>query len=620
MLTALRDHIRETAWSGGEDSPTAERIDDYYLKNSHEPPDRRSKLRLRRHDDDELQVLLEQKPHAKGATAHTKSLVRGAYDYFLRRLGEADPNEVYRGISRLRVVAVTLNRSIDNPQVIFESLNSTGAALTQSDLVRNYLLMGLDEEQQTRLYEHYWAALEACFRHADLSPDRFLREYVALKSGASKALRDHDIYDGFKRYWDPSGPIAIEELLDDLLRFSAYYLEVVSPGVFSGSRKRQVADALRQARANGIVHALLGMQIFDCLHYGSLRENDFPEALGLIESYIVRRSVLRWSSRNYWANFASVARHVQRNAGSNGALSALRVGFAQLAQRFPTDDESKASIQDTDLYHRRNCHQILSRLENDGQREPSPVQEYSVEHIMPQVPSAKWKEMLGQDWEAIHGAWLHRLGNLTLTAYNSALSNRSFEEKKATDGGFNQSAARLNEYVRAQSAWRVKQMKKRGKRLARKALLVWPGHGAAEQTLRQATIADLRQRASTRNWNDLKTTKKTKRLIKNVVDRTNRIGDVVEVIETDSTICFYRPPEFFLEARAMKGWVRLLLPLDFDDLGETSRKLDVRDAAEWSWFVGAVHKECGVVVSVYDAEEVEAAIPIVRRAFETVVG
>ena len=368
MLTALRDHIRATAWSGGDDSPTAGGIDDYYLRNAHEPAERRSKLRLRRHDDAALQALLQQKSGARGSAVESRSLVRRAYAYFLRNLADASPDDIYQGISRLRVVDVSLKRSTDNPQVIFESLNSTGAALTESDLVRNYLLMGLDEKQQTQLYEDYWAALEADFRQADLSPDRFLREYVALKSGASKALRDDAIYDGFKRYWDPSGPIAIEELLDDLLRFSRYYLEVVAPSVFSGSRTRQVAEALRHARANGIVHALLGMQIFDCLHAGSLSEAELPEALGLIESYIVRRSVLRRSSRNYWANFATIARHVRSNAGSAGALSALRVGFAQLAQRFPTDGEFEASIQEIDLYHRRNCHQILSRLENDGQR------------------------------------------------------------------------------------------------------------------------------------------------------------------------------------------------------------------------------------------------------------
>ena len=539
MLTALRDHIRGTAWKGGDDSPTAESINDYYLSNAHDPPDRRSKLRLRRHDDDELQILFQGVQHSKGERTRKPSSVRAAYDYFLRELRKVDPDEVYRGISRLRVVKVTLARPVDNPQVIFESLNSTGAALTQSDLVRNYLLMGLDEEQQALLYERYWAPLEADFRRSGSSPDRFLREYVALRSGATKALRDQEIYDGFKRHWNPSRGIPIEELLKDILRFGRYYIELVSPSVFSGQRSRETADALRHARANGIVHTLLGMQIFDCVRVGTLPEADLPKALGLIESYIIRRSVVGWSSRNYWANFASVARHAQSNADADGAMSALRIGFARLAQRFPTDAEFETSIQDVDLYNRRNCHQILSRLENARQREPSPVQDYSVEHIMPQTPGPRWKEMLGLDWEEVHGTWLHRLGNLTLTAYNSTLSNRPFEEKKTTDGGFNQSAARLNEYVRAQPSWTLKQMKKRGQQLAGKALLVWPGHGADEQALRQATIADLRRRASERNWNELKAAKRTKRLIEELVNRASHLGDIVEIVETDSTICFY---------------------------------------------------------------------------------
>lgn len=620
LLTALRDHIKQSGWQGGPDSPTADKIDDYYLKNRHEPPERTHKLRLRRHDNKRLQQLIDGRSTTESSADGATPPVRDAYDYFRGKLGGADPDTVYRGLGKLQVVNVSLKRSVDDPQLIFESLNSTGVALSQSDLIRNYLLMGLGEKEQSRLYEDYWTKIEADYRRAGHSPDRFLREYVALKSAATKALRDHEIYDGFKQYWNPSSKTTIEELLKDLCRFAQSYLIVVAPSTFSDRVKRSLVDALSHVRTAGIVHALLGMQLHDFHRRGSLSEDDFVRALGLIESYIVRRSVLGWSSRNYWTVFAAIARYLRSNTSPGRSLEALRVAFAQQAQRFPTDDEFEASIRETDLYHRRNCHQILSRLENHGQREPSPVQDYSVEHIMPQTPGPKWKEMLGQDWEAVHGAWLHRLGNLTLTAYNSSLSNRPFEEKKATDGGFNQSAARLNEYVRAQSAWTVKQMKTRGKRLARKALRIWPSHGANEQALRQATITDLRRRASTRKWTDLKATKKTKSLIEDLVHRTSRLGDVVEVIETDSTICFYRPPEFFLEARAMKGWVRLLLPLNFDDLGETSSSLEVYDATDWAFFVGAVHRECGVVVYVYDAEQAAAAMPIVRQAFETVVG
>lgn len=649
LLTALRDHIMQSGWEGGPDSPTADKIGDYYLKNRHEPARRTHKLRLRRHDDRTLQRLIDGTPANENSAPGVPPAVRDAYDYFREKLDGTDPDAVYRGLGRLQVVNVSLKRSVDDPQLIFESLNSTGVALSQSDLVRNYLLMGLTEADQSRLYENYWRKIEADFRRANLSPDRFLREYVALKSDARKALRDHDTYDGFKHYWRPASEtmieptrlahrasagaprpsrgLSLEELLKDLRRFAEHYLAVVAPATFSDRLSPRLVRALSHVRAAGIVHALLGMQLHDFHHRGPLPEDEYVHALSLIESYIVRRSVLGWSSRNHWAVFAAIARRLRHDTGSAGdtgpvrPLETLRVAFARQArrQRFPADDEFGPALQKIDLYRRANCSRILGRLENHDQKEPSPVGEYSVEHVMPNKIGREWKEMLGDDWERIHQAWLHRLGNLTLTAYNSEMSNKPFGEKKQAPGGFNHSAVRLNLYIKDQEAWAERQMKERGQRLACLALRVWPGHGANEKALRQATIADLRGRAAARNWNDLKMGKKTGRLIKDLIDRTNRLGDVIEIAETDSTICFYRQPEFFLEVRAMKGWMRILLPLDFDDLGELPGSLTVADASRQAFFVGAVHKECGVVLQVHDAEQVEAAMPIVRRAFETVV-
>ena len=608
LLTALRDHIGESGWTG---TPTQDEIDDYYLKNRHEPSDRVHKLCLRRRDNTTLKSLID-----KGLSAEVddSSPVKKAYDYFRNALRAADPVAVYQGVGRLNVVDVSLKRKDDDPQLIFESLNSTGVALSQSDLIRNYLLMGQTDAKQAQLYEDYWTEIESDFRHAGLTPDRFLREYVALKSEARKALRDHEVYDGFKRHWSPSSDTSVDSLLAELRRFAIYYLAVVAPSKFPNRRSRKLSDALTHVRALGIVHAMLGMQLYDYTETQNLSEAGFVDALGIIESYVVRRSVLNWSSRSHWAVFASVARRLRATAEAKGPLEALRVAFAQQAQGFPSDEEFESSIQDINLYRRKNCHQILGRLENHGQREPSPVRDYTVEHIMPQsindVPS--WKAMLGEDWQAIHDTWLHRLGNLTLTGYNSSMSNRGFRKKKAVPGGFNDSAARLNRYVRAQEVWTQEQIEARGGQIAKRALEVWPHHGANEQLLREARTDELRLRAGEKNASSLNMSVAVRGILDVLLEQIRGLGEVVGVIEKRS-ICCYSPPDFFVEIIPMTKNLRLILPLELDE-AVGADDLTVVDTSEWHWVQNRVHTECNVLVDLHEEVDAFAAMTLVRLA------
>ena len=140
--------------------------------------------------------------------------------------------------------------------------------------------------------------------------------------------------------------------------------------------------------------------------------------------------------------------------------------------RFPRDDEFVKALRENDLYATgNNCKHLLDSLENHGEKELSPVGKYTIEHIMPQSPTQEWKKMLSTDWRQAHATWLHRLGNLTLTAYNPEMSNSSFEEKKAF---YDQSPVRLNQFVREQTKWTATEMENRGKQLAQQALRIWP--------------------------------------------------------------------------------------------------------------------------------------------------
>jgi uncharacterized protein with ParB-like and HNH nuclease domain len=195
LLAALRDTISDTGWKGSSDGPTAPRVERYFLKNPEEEGERVPKLVLRRHDQATLRALLDRAEMPPVVSER----IRDNYDWFRAQLEDADPEAVYRGVGRLAVVNVTLERGLDDPQLIFESLNSTGIDLSQSDLIRNFILMGLEEREQTRLYERYWQRIEALFRGSEKTFDAFARDYLALQTQATKQGRADEIYSEFRR-------------------------------------------------------------------------------------------------------------------------------------------------------------------------------------------------------------------------------------------------------------------------------------------------------------------------------------------------------------------------------------------------------------------------------------
>ena len=615
LLTALRDHIEEAKWVGENGSPTVAMVNAFFLKNIYESGDRTHKLVLRRADDATLKALVDGEDLNEGEASE---LLLEAYEWFRDALVDVDPGSIYEGITRLSIVDVTLDRNSDDPQLIFESLNSTGVDLSQSDLVRNYLLMGLDEPDQTRLYQNYWSRIESLFRRANRALDFFLRDYIALKTKATVQVKSDRIYDSFKEF-RTGLPVAysLEALLEDMGRFANYYLSLLSTPT---GENKALADAQRNLRSLGTTHAVLGMQLYD-YHSGTgslLSREKFVQALRLTESFIVRRAVMDWQSRDYWSIFASVARDVDRDVDANGTdpLEALKVALARQRYHFPRDDQFFHEIQDINLYWRRDlCSHMLARLENDGQKEPSPVTEYSIEHIMPQSIEdvTEWQEMLGSQWDDTHSTWVHRLGNLTLTAYNSTLSNRPFEEKKTIEGGFEQSAARLNREVKEQKSWTETEMRNRGENLAKRSLVIWPHHEADESLLREATIRDLRTQAGRKNADSLSMRHEVRGLLEMALSKVREIGDVIEIVEKHSVSCY--GSEFFVEFLPMKSYLRLILPLEFDEV-EVPDILYAADTTTWKFVPKRAHSECGMLVDVTDEEDILAALPLVRKAFD----
>ena len=609
LLIALRDRIEDTSWAGGDDSPTADRINQYFLKNVLEPGDRSYKLLLRRADEMTLKTLIDG-GDVSDLRENKSETLSNAYGFFVEQWKEpgVDFDKLYHGIGRLHVVDVTLDRDIDNPQLVFESMNSTGVDLSQSDLVRNYILMDLGESEQTRLYDIFWSKIEGYFRASRNAFDSFLRDYIALRTKTSKQTRSDRIYDAFKGFWRPDSDR--QDLLEDMSRLARMYAS------FRGIEPildAKLGAAMRNMRSLNITQGLVIMRLYEC-HYGKLLSLDeFVHAIRLIESYLFRRAVLGLQTRDYWAVFARVAHGIE----SNGAFDSLQVALARLRDnyRFPSDFEFSRALREINLYDLRICKHTLDCIENADQREPSPVHDYSIEHIMPQNIAGveDWQRMLGEDWHDVHAKWVHRLGNLTLTAYNATYSNRSFQAKKEVDGGFLQSAVRLNQYVREQEQWTEIEMEQRGNTLAAGALDIWPYHNVNEAEIQALDVQDLQNRAAERSVDELVLSERVRTLLDTTLGRVRELGSVIEIIEHKS-VCLYCSG-FFAELLPMGSRLRVLLPLEFSE-AENPSGLSFEDASTWKFVPNRVHGECELLIDITQDSQVTDVIPMIRQALD----
>ena len=612
LMVALRDHISETKWSGEE--PTVGRIDAYFLKNREESGERGYRLALRRRDNETLRALLDGKDVSE--IAESSELILDAYTYFRELLSGpgVDPAQIYEGVHRLVVVDVKLQLAVDNPQLIFESLNSTGVDLTQSDLIRNYLLMGLPEEEQTRLYDDYWSRMEVTFRNAGGGLDYFLRDYIALKQELTTQPLTDKIYAHFKSFWPHSEVAATAERLQELVKFGQYYASFLRPSL---ARDKELVRPLSDVREGGFgtAHAILVVRLYDLLGRGLLSVGELSEAMTLIKSYLLRRAVLGLQTRSYWGVFVRMAHSIDEDA----PFETFKVALARErgSYQFPSDGSFLSGLRERDLSALRCCRHILDTLENSGQSEPNPVGSYTIEHIMPQSihEVEEWQTMLGDDWEEVHGTWLHRLGNLTLVGWekNISYSNRPFDQKKSIPGGFIETAVRLNLYVRNQERWTAHQMEERGTQLAQRAREIWPYPQADMSLVRDKEVAELKSRASEKDASSLSMSAPVREVLESLRASIGALGRTIPVIENKS-VCYYDGHgAFFAELLPMSSYVRLLIPVAFDEVDDPDGLAG--DVTAWKFLPNVVHRDCGVFVDVHGLQKVEAAMRMITQEF-----
>ena len=453
------------------DGFSAKKIRSYYLLNPLEEGERGFKLLLTQTDKQSLLALMQQKPQPSAPSLR----ITENFTFFEERVQAvgADLTPLCKGLAKLMIVDIALSRDQDNPQLIFESMNSTGRELSQADLIRNFILMGLDTAQQTRLYEEHWRPMEVAFGQEAYGThfDGFMRHYLTLRVGG-KIPSIRDVYETFK-YYSRSPEVAaggVDALVADVHAYAGYYCAMA----LDKEPNKNLASAFQDLRALKVDVAFpFLLELYDDYKQGRLPMEDFVRAVRLVEAYVFRRAVCAIPTNSLNKTFATFGRVLQKGR----YIESIQAHLLTLPsyRRFPGDEEFKRELSVRDLYNFPRRSYWLRRLENHGRKELVPVDEYTIEHILPQNEnlSATWSKALGPEWRRVQETWLHTLGNLTLTGYNAEYSDRPFGEKRDMQGGFKESPLLLNKDLGALDTWNEATIQVRAKRLAQQAVQVW---------------------------------------------------------------------------------------------------------------------------------------------------
>lgn len=492
LLLLAMYNLMKNGVMASEQGNLADKIYRTYLIDEWQDDDTRIKLKPVKNDQNAFGKLFdEDSEHVKDSNVTIN------YRYFYERIQrqELTMDELFEAIRKLEIISITLNQD-DNPQLIFESLNSTGVALSEGDKIRNFILMGLPTKQQNNFYEKYWNKIEVCTGY---EVSAFVRDYLSVKQQATPALSK--IYFTFKAYVEDEN-IETEPLLAELLSYAKLY-EILLYG--KTANKKLNACINRLNRLESTVTRPFFLEVLRLFTEGKLTIEDTARVFLITENYLFRRTMCELPTNALNKIFLMLHREIIRYDGTDeNYLEKFKYALLIKRERarFPEDTEFAEAIETRQVYqmNAKNKLYILERFENAGTEEDKDVYRhlddgtYSIEHIMPQHLTPAWIKELGDDYLQIHSIWLHRMANLTLTAYNSKYSNSPFADKKTMKNGYLQSGIRMNQRVAQKDTWGILELEERSRYLVNQALEIWEApatvYKPAEKQLDSCTLDD----------------------------------------------------------------------------------------------------------------------------------
>ena len=415
---------------------------------------------------------------------------RHFYDLLTKKPQALSFDQLLDAIERLQIISIELD-SDDDAQLIFESLNSTGLALTEADKIRNYLLMSLTPEEQHMCFKNYWQKIELATEN---QPTKFLRDYLTIQQQLQRPVRQSNIYYEWKKYMD--GHDRKEELVK-MLDYAHYYQQVTEAKLSTA----KLSEKMRHiCNIETDVTNVFFIQFLKYASANNLSEDEIFKVIDLVENYLARRIVCNMPgnalTQVFCALHKDVLKSIEEYSSANVELGnsysdiltyhiMRRDGNYQL----PRDMQFVESIKTRDAYHMLKPFQIFlfERLENSVHGEYNDVatdmkkKDATIEHIMPQTLNGDWKAMLGDNFEEIQDKYLHTFANLTLTGINSELSNKPFEIKR--DGkkigneiypGYKNSKYRLTKNVTLCDKWTEIELQNRCNEIVATFLRLYP--------------------------------------------------------------------------------------------------------------------------------------------------
>jgi uncharacterized protein with ParB-like and HNH nuclease domain len=429
LLQAIYKGLEEKVFESKDDK-LKEKIEDYLL-NRYVENDKRIRLKSVKDDAKAFSKLFENESNFIGASNITIN-----FWYFYNRIldEKISIDDLFLAMKSLMIVDIELRNGEDDPQLIFESLNSTGLDLSEADKVRNFILMKEDTETQNRFYEEYWNKIE---KNTNFDVSNFIRDYLTLRERITP--KKSRVYISFKKFVLEQ-QTDMEELLKDLLKFSGYYKKIVGA---KGNRSEDEISSIiyRLNKLETVVSYPFLLEIFNDNENGIITDDELINILKIIESFVLRRFICDVPTNALNKIFMTLGKEIKKHEDYEQKYFEI---FKYILikkdsnQRFPDNKEFKDKIVSKDIYNVQGKNKIylLEQFENYNNREKVRVEELinnnklTIEHIMPQTLTPDWKKELGENWTEIHEKYLHTLGNITLTGYNSEYSNRPFIEKR----------------------------------------------------------------------------------------------------------------------------------------------------------------------------------------------
>ena len=438
--------------------------------------DEKSKLKLKpvKTDNDQLLLLMSGKieqmdKSRRGIIYHNYMLFMQLIKSFLEESSANSVLMINDGIEKLICADIRLDTD-DNAQEIFERINSTGIKLGLADLIRNYILM--TDTDQERLYEEYWLTVQNLL--PDKLLDNFFIDYLNMKSDGF--VKESEAYKSFKQVY-VEGKYDNEKMLQKILHYAKQYYVFCYGSSDFGAEVNKALAGLRKLKQTTVY--LFLFRVFDDYENGIINKNELARVLKMLLSYSIRRLVCEIGSNTLRGLYKTLyGRVFEQKENKNTYYDSLVSFFLQQTSKntIPSDNEFMTALQEKNLYSKNAlCKYLLCAIENQG-KETLDTENLSIEHIMPQNKnlSMSWQKMLGENWQSVHEKYLHTLGNLTLTGYNSELGDKPFEKKKEKLEETITHIAVLYSDVKDKSEWNSVNMEKRAKRLAEIILKLFP--------------------------------------------------------------------------------------------------------------------------------------------------